>query len=42
LIGAILDKQNIVLVLKNTLGMENEWFRELLGMKCRWTECRLC
>lgn len=37
-----MDKQNVVLIFKDTLGMGNEWFRELLGMKCRWTECRLC
>jgi len=41
LIGAILDKRNVVLIFKDTLGMGNEWFRELLGMKYRWTKCRL-
>ena len=30
---------DIVLIFKDMLGMGNEWFRELLGMKCRWTEC---
>ena len=31
----------VVLIFKDTLGMGNEWFRELLGMKYRWTKCRL-
>ena len=37
-----MDKRNVVLIFKDTLGMGNEWFRELLGMKYRWTKCRLC
>ena len=28
-----MDKRNVVLIFKDTLGMGNEWFRELLGMK---------
>ena len=32
-----MDKRNVVLIFKDTLGMGNEWFRELLGMKYRWT-----